>query len=799
MALTEYNDKRNFRKTPEPEGSPDRGGQNRFVVQRHAARRLHYDLRLEMDGVLKSWAVPKGPSLNPADKRLAIQTEDHPVRYLTFEGVIPKGNYGAGHMHIWDQGTYQIDKKGKGISSGDLKITFYGAYLKGTFALVRTQRGNEWLLIKKQDGYASPLLYDPESLLPAELQNNDPKKMAPGKFIKPMLAGTALKVFNDPGWIYELKWDGYRALAHIEDHKVVLYSRNGLGFNAKFSRIVKDLEHIAHSVILDGEIVILNEYGLPQFGKLQNYSGGSREVLRYYVFDMLYLNGHSMTELTLVERKSLIPEVLENLRMTLYCDHLEALGTALYQKALEAGMEGIVAKKSNSPYIPGDRTENWLKIKSVKTLDPFICGYTDSLAKGPAFGSLILGMENEGELNYVGNCGTGLTSKIKKELLPLMKPHFRDKSPFDTKLPLRGRTPQWMEPRLVCEVSFNDWTKNGLLRNPVYKGMRMDIIPVEQPVTTQHDIKETALPSGNRDSLEIDGIQVRFTNLDKIYWPGEGLRKYDLIDYYIKVVDNLLPYLKDRPLSLHRHPNGISSPGFYQKDGSDLPEWLPTVPFFSKSADRIINYPICDNKATLLYLANLGSIEFNPWNSTKDIPDQPDYTVIDLDPSPSNSFDDVIETALTTHRILEGLGVEAFCKTSGSKGLHIYIPLQSGYTYEEARDYTKLLCILVMDALPKLTTMERRLNKRGGKIYLDYLQNRQGQTLAAAYCIRPLPEAPVSTPLKWEEVRKGIQIRDYTIHTVPGRISKFGDPFTGILEVGNDISQTLKALETRDA
>ncbi len=797
MALTDYNDKRNFKDTPEPEGTIEPGEQHRFVVQRHAARRLHYDLRLEIDGVLKSWAVPKGPSMNPDDKRLAIQTEDHPVRYLTFEGVIPKGNYGAGKMLIWDQGTYQLEGKGKDINSGDLKITFFGTNLKGKFALVRTQRGNDWLLIKKQDAYASTLPYDPEALLPDELQKNVPEKLRPGKFVKPMLAGTASKVFNDPAWIYELKWDGYRALAHIEDHKVALYSRNGLGYNTKFARLVTDLQAIGHSVILDGEIVILNEKGLPEFGKLQKYDGGKNEILRYYVFDMLFLNGHSMTGLTVTERKSLIPEVIENLDLTVYCDHLEALGSALYEKAIEAGMEGIVAKKSNSEYIPGQRTENWLKIKSVQSLDPFICGYTDSLAKGPAFGSLILGMKKDGKLRYIGNCGTGLTSAIKKELLPLMKPVFRKDSPFDEKVSLRGRTPQWMDPYLVCEVSYNEWTKNGVLRNPVYKGLRMDKIGALEPVEAKPVKRDTPTPSGKKDFLEIDGIEVPFSNLDKVYWPEDGLRKYDLIDYYIKVADTLLPYLKDRPLSLHRHPDGIASSGFFQKDGSDLPEWIQTVPVYSKSGDRIINYPLCTNKASLLYLVNLGSIEFNPWNSGKDSLDSPDYTVIDLDPSPKNSFEHIIETALVTRKILEGLSIRSYCKTSGSKGLHIYIPLLAGYTYEEARDYTKLLCLLIMEALPKLTTMERSLDKRGGKIYLDYLQNRKGQTLAAPYCVRPLPGAPVSTPLEWKEVKKGIRIADYNLHTVPERLIKKGDAFQGFLADRNDISETLRVLETK--
>ncbi len=425
MALDEYIKKRNFSKTPEPDAAYEKNkGRLRFVIQRHRATRLHYDLRLEMEGVLKSWAVPKGPSMNPADKRLAIQTEDHPIKYLSFHGTIPKGNYGAGEMSIWDEGTYEASGGGdekdllKMLKKGDLKITFFGTKIKGTFALVHTRRGgekdNQWLLIKKSDDFSTDLDYDAENLS-EHAASEKVKQLEVTELIKPMLATKAPEIFNKANWIYELKWDGYRALANIQKGKVDFYSRNGISFKTKFKELYEHLKAIPHDVILDGEVVALDETGKPVFQKLQNYQKEPSGELRYYVFDLLYLNGHNIMHLPLTERKSLLPEVIEDIPQVYYCDHVESMGKAFFEQAVEMGMEGVIAKKADSQYIPGSRSDKWLKIKAFESQEALICGYTDSDTGGP-FGSLILGMHKGEELVYIGNCGTGFSDQDKKDL-----------------------------------------------------------------------------------------------------------------------------------------------------------------------------------------------------------------------------------------------------------------------------------------------------------------------------------------------------------------------------------------------
>lgn len=806
MALEDYNKKRDFGKSPEPKGELEEDDLSRFVIQRHEATRLHYDLRLEMDGVLKSWAVPKGPSMNPGDKRLAIHTEDHPVKYLSFQGNIPKGNYGAGNMKIWDEGCFHNAKENIGnlqkqYEDGNLKIQFEGSKIKGEFALVHTKSGkaeNQWLLIKKKDRYATDLDYDAETF--AEISS---KKRAKGKLeklnpetpIKPMLASSTKKIFNSPDWIYELKWDGYRMITHISEKGVFIFSRNGISYNSVFPALVKDLSHISHDTILDGEVVVVDKEGLPQFHALQNYEKSPSGELRYFVFDMLYLNGHSMISLPVIERKSLIPEVIENTEKTSYCDHVEGMGTAFYNKAIEAGMEGVIAKKANSTYSPGIRSEDWLKIKSIESEEALICGYTDSVTGGAQFGSLILGMYKEGKLEYVGNCGSGFSSKEQKYLLDLLATLKTEKNPFHSKLNLKGRKPNWIVPELICEVKFMEKTKNGLFRHPVYKGLRHDKSKQEinhEEIKKQHKPKPPKNKSSN--AIEVDGISVPFSNLEKVYWPTSELKKYDLIDYYLKVADVMLPYLKDRPQNLHRHPNGILSPGFYQKDNDSLPEWVKTFSIYSESSKKEIEYLLCQDKATLLYMANLGCIEINPFNSKVNSLDYPDYTVIDLDPSEKNSFEEVIEVAQATKEILDMAKIKAFCKTSGSRGIHIYIPLDAAYSYEEARNFTKLLCMYVQEKIPGLTTMERRIKDRNNKIYLDYLQNRRGQSLAAVYCVRPIAGAPVSTPITWKELKSGLKIADFNIQTVPNRIEKLGDLFEGLLTEELNMENALKNL-----
>ena len=800
MGLEKYKKKRKFNNTPEPRGDVDQENLCRFVIQRHQARRLHYDLRLEMEGVLKSWAVPKGPSMNPKDKRLAIMTEDHPVKYLSFHGTIPKGNYGAGEMEIWDEGIFKVLESPQGtdpiaqLKKGDLKIEFFGKKLKGSFALVRTKRGDEkkqWLLIKKKDPYATNLDYDAEFFVESANTVSEPKikPLDLDSVIKPMLASPTKKVFKDPDWVFELKWDGYRTISNIKDGKVEIYSRNGISYNRKFAEISKQLQHIPHNCILDGEVVVLDANGRPNFQKLQRYdSETTKGKLLYYVFDLLHLNGMDTISLPLLERKSLLPDILEGLENVLYCDHIEGMGPTLYDRATQAGMEGVMAKKANSVYVPGYRSENWLKIKNIHSEEAIICGYTDSIGGGSLFGSLILGMFNDGTLTYVGNCGSGYSVSEQKRLLTKMKRLQSEKNPFDKKIQLKGRKPNWVKPKLICEVKFSEWTNNGVMRHPIYKGLR-DAKEVREIGSLEPTKK--SIPKNRTSFLEIDDISVPISNLEKVYWPTAGYTKYDLIDYYLNISEYILPYLKDRPQNLHRHPNGIDKPAFYQKDNDTLPPWVETFRIYSKSSKKDIDYLLCQNEATLLYMANLGCIEINPWNSVIPNLENPTYSIIDIDPSGKNTFAQVIEVALAVKEVLDMATITGYPKTSGSSGIHVYIPLNGKYNYDEARDFTKLLCYYVKERLPKLTTMERSIKNRKDRIYLDYLQNRRGQTLAAPYCVRPKKDAPVSAPLLWTEVKPGLQIRDFTIRNMKERLDEMGDVFSGVLGEGVDIGAVI--------
>ena len=801
MALQEYNNKRDFKTTPEPKGEVGSDiDLQRFVVQRHKARKLHYDLRLEISGTLKSWAVPKGPSMNPKDKRLAIRTEDHPLKYLSFHGTIPKGNYGAGQMNIWDEGTFEINRAEldlpahEQLNKGNLKLIFHGKYLRGQFALVRTgERGGKesWLLIKKKDAFATDLYYNAESLLETDEDSavDRPQKIKPQQILKPMSASSSKEIFNNPQWIYELKWDGYRVLAHLSEKGVLLQSRNGINLNTKFSALAKELEGITHEAILDGEVVVLNSDGVSQFGELQNYPD-AQGTLRFYVFDMLYLNGHSMLDLPLLDRKSLIPELVTGLNITRYCDHIEGMGSALYEKAKEAGMEGVMAKQKDSTYTPGARSEKWLKVKNTESIDALICGYTDPTDGGTAFGSLILGIREGKKLTYIGNCGSGFKDRQRSELLRQFRPFLQENVPFNKKPDLKGRKPHWMVPTIVCEVVYSERTKKGLLRNPVFKRL-IGNVHLQEPKSAK-SIK-TYAPS--KDIIEVDGFSVPISNLHKIYWPTSGLTKYDLIDYYLNISDVLVPHLVGRPQSLHRHPNGIEEEGFYQKDFENAPVWMESVPIYSKSSEREIEYLLCQNTASLLYLANLGCIEINPWNSRVGSLDFPDYGIIDLDPPEGRDFNAVIEIALEFKNILDAIKIEGYCKTSGSKGLHIYLPMGAQYTYEEVRSFIKLLCYAVAQRLPKIATLERTIKKRDGKVYLDYLQNRKGHTIAAAYAVRPLPGAPVSTPVAWEELQKGLTSQRYNINNFIKRLEDVGDLFGPLKTEALNMTTALENLE----
>lgn len=868
MGLQVYQKKRKFKNTPEPSSRRSVKSKSNlsFVVQRHKASHLHYDFRLEVDGVLKSWAVPKGPSLNPKDKRLAMMVEDHPYNYKNFAGIIPEGNYGAGIVEIWDEGQVSdLDNSDKkiaertlkaGIHAGNLKFRLHGKKLKGDFALVKLKgkQENAWLLIKHKDEFAVSEPYDSEAYtaknspinhwlsknkkptrratskvsvktkeevtaqLPVETKR--PNRFLPGKtsklsnYIAPMFAKETDQPFNDKDWIYEMKWDGYRAIAEVNENKVSLYSRNGNTFNYSYPVIVDELKNLKIHAVLDGEIIVVDENGKSSFQSLQYYQNDGTVPLEFRVFDLLSLKGQDTCSLALTDRKKLLKMLLPKNPVVKYSDHIEEKGIEFFKMAVANDLEGIMAKDANSLYSPGVRTNLWLKIKNHKTLEAVVAGFTEPGGGRKHFGALVIGIWNGKELKYIGHTGSGFDTKGLERMMKLMKPLIQKSSPFKsvvkTNMPVT-----WVKPQLVCEVKYTEWTRDGHLRHPIFLRLREDKnakdvttkdMEIVKPMKAEKKmVTSKAKPAAKKikekededEFISFGKIKVKVTNFNKIFWPNEKITKGDVINYYQSISKYILPYLKDRPESLKRNPNGIKDTGFFHKDaGVDAPDWVKSKSIFSESTNKDINYILCNNAATLAYMNNLGCIEINPWHSTIQKPDKPDYLIIDIDPADKNTFEQVIETANVVHEVFKKAGVESYCKTSGATGLHIYVPTQKIYTYDQLKDFSHLVCILVQEQLPEFTSLERNLKKRGNKmIYLDHLQNRRGQTISSVYSLRPKEGATVSMPLNWKEVKPGLSPFDFNIYNALKRIEKTGDLFAPILGKGIDLKKCLKRLE----
>ncbi|HMS64378.1 MAG TPA: DNA ligase D [Ignavibacteria bacterium] len=836
MTLSLYKQKRNFKNTPEPsETSSLKTGKLKFVIQKHDASHLHYDLRLELDGVLKSWAVPKGPSMDPSDKRLAVQVEDHPLDYGNFSGIIPEGNYGAGVVEIWDKGTYLPVNPSKindvkllrtMLKKGDIKFILNGHYLKGEFALVRMNDGKEknWLLIKKKDEFAeenfnagdlSPVrLYkkksdNKKSSKASGINNTDLKKINKKSDIekewkeirKPMLAKLSEKVVDDPDWLYEIKYDGYRAVSKINNGKAEMISRNGVSYNKLFTSLINELENVTDEVVLDGEVIIENKKGIPDFQLLQNYIRTKKGKLKYYVFDILFLNGHKLTGFKLLNRKELLVDFFDKYKFKdiLLSEITKGNGSRMFKSATKKGYEGIIAKDMKGLYYPGKRTESWQKVKTLMQQEAIIAGYSLPLKSRKYFGSLILGIYENKDLKYIGNCGTGFTDESLKELYEKLKPIESSEMPFKIKPVIRGNKGKsvWVKPILVCDVKFSEWTNDGHMRHPVFNGIRNDKSAGKVMKESKNkNMSENQTDSIKEDYLTLNKKKVKATNLTKLYWKKEKISKGDLINYYINVSKFILPYLKNRPESLNRHPNGIEAAGFYQKDMNipGMPEWLKKAKIYSKSNKEYIDYLICNDTATLVYMVNLGCIEINPWNSVYSSPDNPDYLILDLDPG-KIGFKEVIKTALAVKELCDELELKCYCKTSGATGLHIYLPLNAKYDYNQVKTFAQILAEVVHSRLPDITSIERSVSKRKDKIYIDFLQNSKGQTIAAPYSVRPRPEATVSTPLNWKEVKEGLSPADFNIFNIMNRLKKTGDIWKGVLGKGIPMLNSLKKLE----
>jgi len=839
--LEAYRKKRDPERTPEPFGGRRPGGGRMFVVQKHAARRLHYDLRLEMDGVLKSWAVPKGPSVHAEERRLAVHVEDHPIEYADFEGVIAPGNYGAGSVIVWDRGWYRSAKPEdllEQLRRGKLEVELFGYKLRGRWTLARMSgQEKEWLLLKKADGAAaSEELVDryPQSILSGltveemadvpgrlvsirqHLESLDaPRREVAARSQPFMLATLDERAPSDKGWLFEIKFDGVRVLAARRNGQVELYGRSGQLITGRYPDLVRALLALpVEHFVIDGEIVALDESGRPSFQRLQPRmaltdpreieAAAARVPVEGVFFDCLALDGRDLRRLPLTRRKDCLRLLVPPLGPVHYVDHVLEHGPAFLEAANEQRLEGIVAKKAASLYT-GGRSRDWIKIKCQRRQEFVIGGYTDPQGSRGHFGALHIGVYDGARLVYVSKVGTGFDQAGLKSLWEKLQPLARAMPPFDTGAIPKGKSHHWVEPKLVCEVRFSDWTNDGGIRHPTFIGLRSDKRPEDCR-------REATLPAPQDDALAMQADppvpsppatrepvakDVKLTNLKKMFWPADGYTKGDLVAYYERVAPLLLPYLRDRPLVLTRYPDGITGKSFFQKDAPEFaPAWVRTERVYSKDAEREIDYFVVDDVESLRYVANSGTIPLHLWASRLGSLERPDWLVLDLDPKGA-PFTDVVKVARALHRILDDLELPSYPKTSGATGLHILIPLGARYTYDEVRTFARLLAVLGVEAEPEISTIARPLRARGGKVYIDFGQNGHGQTIVGPFSLRPLPGAPASCPLTWSEVTARLDPARFTMVTVPKRFDKIADPLAPVLTGAIDMAAAIARIEQR--
>jgi len=832
-ALQEYERKRDFKKTPEPAPGPaaakqtGRGGF--YCVQRHDASRLHYDFRLEVNGVLMSWAVPKGPSLDPSRKALAMKVEDHPLDYGTFEGNIPEGNYGGGSVMLWDKGTYDVlgePSAQEQIERGDFKFELHGSKLNGSFAVVHmkqpakgSRKGNEWLLIKKKDEHAVPD-YDVEKFAwsvatkrtqqeiaegTAPLDVSDLKGARKATVPSSLDAMLATAVTAPPGgshWLYEIKWDGVRALCLIHNGSLQIHSRRGNRAEKQYPELADLPKHVnAKTVWLDGEICVLDADGRARFELIQprinaKPSGAPRlaeeSPATLFLFDVLYADGYDLRGVPLDDRKRLLQSLVtpgDHIRIS---DSYATNGEQMLDAARNMGLEGVLAKDRRSSYEEG-RSRNWLKLKVLNEQEFVIAGFT--AGERDYFGALVLGFRENGKLRHAGQVGTGFDQRLMKLIHSRLQPLITKSSPLDPKPKIKDVT--WVRPEVVCEIRFLEWTQEGMLRAPVFVGLREDKLATE--VVREASVAPSAGKldlSGKEVTADVDGHRLKFTNLDKIYFPKDHWKKRDLLEYYDNVSEWLLPHLKGRPLSLKRYPNGIAEDYFFQKNaGSHFPDWLHLEPIVEHHPPKTNQYPVANDRASLLYLVNLGCIDHNPWMSRVGQLEHPDWILLDLDPVEA-SFDKIVEAALLIREVLSDLKLEGYPKTTGGDGMHVYIPLDPVYTYDQVRSFAEILSHLALDREPNLFTTPRAVEKRKkGRVYFDYLQIGTGKTISSPYSVRAHDGAPVATPLAWEEVVRGLRPEDFRIDNTVERFRRVGDLFAPVLEGGQRLEPALEKLK----
>jgi bifunctional non-homologous end joining protein LigD len=772
--LERYRAKRDPAKTPEPfEAASDEATRPTFVIHRHDATRLHYDLRLEMNGALASWAVPKGLPLVVGEKHLAVHVEDHPLSYGAFEGTIPAGQYGAGTVEIWDSGVYEIVEHKK---DGGITFALVGRHLEGVWTLVPAAMGGDdknWLLLRKSGG--------------REMVRRE------GPPYTPMLASTAQDVPTGDDWIYEVKWDGYRALATMEAGEATLTSRTGQDLTQRFKSVASALVRAIRTpeCVLDGEVCALDATGRPSFQEMQR--GG--DTLRYVAFDCLEIEGASLVELPLVERRRLLGDLIAPHRGVILMSEAFPDGAALLAAAVENGMEGVMAKRAQSRYRPGARSPDWVKVKTSSRQEFVIAGYTHGTGSRARLGALVLAVQRDGAFQWAGNVGTGFTEAEIGRLLDLLRPLRTDISPFDPvpKMPrVAARDVQWVQPHLVCEVQFAEWTADERLRAPVFLGLRDDkpaaAVVRERPTTTE---------------LPLDGRNLAIRNLDKVFWPEEGITKGDLVDYYRAIAPAILPHLRDRPFTMRRYPDGVAGEAFFQKDApKHMPEDIATFAAQATTREtprrtRMIRYPVVNDAFSLMWMVSMGCIDMNPWYSRTDRPDRPDFVLFDLDPSDGVEFPAVVRVARLIKDVLDLLDLRGYPKTSGSKGIHIIVPIARRYTFSQTRHFAEVVAGALSRTHRELVTTEWRRDRRHG-VLIDANQNGEGKTVASVYSVRPRPGAPVSTPLTWAEVTDTLDPAAFTMGAVLKRVEERGDLHADVLTDHQSLGQALRTLSSGD-
>ena len=772
--LSDYERKRDPGRTPEPFSGSKRGKAPIFVVQRHDATRLHYDFRLEREGALASWAVPKGVPLEPGTQHLAVHVEDHPLDYATFEGTIPKGNYGAGTVEIWDRGTYELVEEKR---DGGLTVHLHGERLQGLWTLVPAKLSGDpknWLLVKKKE------------------QAGDTVSQARSVY-RPMLATLSGDVPAGAGWLFEVKWDGYRAIATMRSGEVELRSRNGNSLNERFPTVVSALVRALRTpdCVLDGEVVAIGPDGRATFSAMQQGKQGTTYV--YVAFDALEVEGEPLVGLPLTERRERLARLVDKRRGGVQLSDAFEDGHTLYEAAKEQRFEGIIAKRADSVYEPGRRSRNWLKIKTHGRQEFVIAGYTKGQGRRSGrFGSLVLAVSEGGGLRYAGNVGTGFDDGEIEKLLALLRPLERPTAPFDEvpKMPkVRKGDVVWVEPELVCEVEFVEWTHDGRLRAPSYQGLRED--KVAEDVRREREAIAPELRRGSR--------VLKLSNLDKPFWAEEGITKGDLLAYYRDVAPVVVPHLRDRPFTMKRYPDGAFGKFFFQKDApKHMPDWIPTRRFEVSARDsartrKQVDFPLVNDELALLWMVNMGCIDLNTWYSRVDKPDRPDFVLFDLDPSPDVGFAETIEVALLVKETLELLELESFPKTSGSEGMHVLVPIARRHTFDETRRFSEIVAGAIARAHPRLATTEWSKAKRRG-VLIDSNQNGEGKTIASVYSVRPKPGAPVSTPLRWDEVNESLDPAAFTMDAVLERVARERDLYAPVLTTRQALGPALRAL-----